>query len=649
MSAPWTLEKFGLPPTLALSMSSLGVVTCVSGGLQLVVPSYGLRLVRRFGAESVGWFLVIAFSSLALLRVFGTGPGIALPGGVLATEGIFAVGALLLLVGMGHLESIFSERQAVRRKEKDLCGQWTTRIQSETSDLARKNQELLDQRVLFEQRVAALEEAVMRYHLLFDECPQAMWVFDLRTQRILEVNQAAARLYGLPRQELLARQAREMVADSAQESFGKYVARRCTGEEPPICLPYRPKGHCAFEVELIGIDLRYDGSPARLVLASDITPREQQRTELRNAVRLEVISQVAGGFAHHFNNLLAIIEGNAALLEDDQTPDQLAQHVQHISGAVSRGAVLTRQLLAVAGQRKLQVAPIELNGLLVGMNPLLRRLVGGEVSLQTIYDATLPAVLADTYLVEQAVINLVINARDAMPDGGSITIQTSSVRRRVGEDSQVFVRLAIRDTGCGMTPEVQARLFEPFFTTKEVGRGTGLGLASVYGALKQQAGWIEFSSESGQGTEARVYLPCAQDTAVVAGRPREQVALGTVLLVEADDRARSMARCVLNWNGYRVVEADGSATALMLWESQSANIDLLLVDAALTDGLSGIDLARQLLKAKPSLRVVCGSAAKKFDLGDELSTKVRVVTKPYTPEVLLQSVQAAVPANKSEA
>lgn len=629
----------------------------MSGGLQLVVPSYGLRLVRRFGAESVGWFLVVAFSSLGLLHLFGTGRPASVAGVALATEAIYAVGALLLLVGMGHLEALCSERLAGSSKERDLCGKWTSRIQSETSELIRKNQELLEQQALCEQRLLALEDSATRYHSLFDNNPQAMWVFDLRTRRILAANKAAARLYGLAREDLLACSAGDLMAESATERFSQYVATRCTGSETPICLVQKPKGRAPMETEMLGLDLRYDGAPARLVLVTDLAQRHQHDAELRNSVRFEVVSRVAGGFAHHFNNLLAIIEGRAALLQDEKTDAKSAQHLQHISTAVSRAATLTRQLLTVAGQRESHVAPMELNGLLMGMNQLIRRLVGNGVVLQTGYDSALPLVVADAYLVEQVLVNLVLNARDAMPNGGTISIQTSTIRREtapVGNEptpsTGEFVRLTVRDTGCGMTPEVQARLFEPFFTTKEVGQGTGLGLASVYGALKQQSGWIEFSSEPGKGTEARVFLPCAPVSEKIVRTKSYEVSRGTVLLVEADDRTRSMARCVLNWNGYRVIEADGSATALMLWETQLSNIDLLLVDASLDDGLSGQELARRLSRAKPSLKVVFGSAPVAAGSGEGLEPNERVtmVARPYTPELLLQAVRSCLPAKSAK-
>lgn len=640
-------------------MSGIGVLSIVSGGLQLFVPSYGLRLVRRFGAESVGWFLVVAFASLGLLHAFGAGRPAGLVGSPLTTEAIAAVGALLLLVGMGHLESLCSERQAGRSREQGLHGQLASQLRSETSALEQQNQELLAERALCEERLAALEASVGRYHSLFDDSPQAMWIFDLRTHRILAVNKAALRLYGFAREEFLARTGRDLMVGADAGRFTQYAAMRCTGNEAPLCLWQHRKHSAPLPTEIIGLDLAYDGAPARLLLVTDFARRQEHETELRNAVRFEVIRQVAGGFAHHFNNLLAIIEGSVALLRDDRPGARCAEPFQHISVAVNRAAWLTRQLLSVAGQRVATIVPVELNGVLTGMHPQLQQLVGEGVTIQTVYSSGLPPVLADAQLVEQLMVNLVLNARDAMPDGGTVYIQTAAARRETtlpgstGQgDRTDFVRLSVRDTGCGMTPEVQARLFEPFFTTKDVGRGTGLGLASVYGALRQQAGWIEFTSQPGQGTEARVFLPCGSGSAQLsAAKDCDLASLGTVLLVEPDDRVRGMVRCVLGWNGYRVIEAAGSAVAMMLWESQAANIDLLFVDASLGDGMTGPELARRLSERKPSLKVVLGvtSSHAHEGMSPQAAAGSMTLRKPFTPERLLQAVRTSIPGGAASA
>lgn len=639
-------------------MSGLGVVTVVSSGLQIVVPSYGLRLVRRFGAQSVGWFLVISFSSLALLHLFGVGRPAGLAGAALATEAIYAVGALLLLVGMGHLEAIFSERQQVKFKESALCEDWTSRIRAETAELERHNHELQEWNALSAQRISALEASEVRYRTLFEDSPQAMWVFDLRTQRILATNPAAERMVGFSKDELATLTIRDVLADAVAGDYLKHLAACGSGTRGPLRWQLQCKNGSRIDVELIETDLRYDGAPARLLVATDLSPIQKRETELRNSVRLEVIAQVAGGVAHHFNNLLTIIDGSAAMVRANPTDPQADRHLENISSAVTRAASLTRQLVSVGGKRALQLEPLDLNELLQTLAHTVRRLVGNGIVIQNFYGVGLPPVLADARLVEQALISLVLNARDAMPNGGTITINTSTTARKqsfhLGSDREVdreYVRLVVRDTGCGMSPEVLAHLFEPFFTTKDVGRGTGLGLASVYGGIKQQGGWVELSSEVGRGTEARVFLPCAPaNSSVIRAKARPAVMLGTILLVEPDDRVRGMARCTLNWNGYRVIEADNCATALMLWQNQAMKVDLLLVDLAAEEGSTGLELAKQLHQAKPSLRVVCSAVASSTHRDESLEHTARwsFLAKPYNPETLLQAVQAelAVPTDR---
>jgi len=261
-------------------------------------------------------------------------------------------------------------------------------------------------------------------------------------------------------------------------------------------------------------------------------------------------------------------------------------------------------------------------------------------------------VLADRYLLEYILVNLVLNARDAMPTGGTITISTANVRldgTRVSGNPETragqFVRLAIRDTGRGMTPEVRAQLFEPFFTTKDIGEATGLGLAGVYGAVRQQSGWIELNTDAGAGTEFRVFLPSAPAAEVLArmeAKSATRVIKGTVMLIEPDERARGLARCVLNWNDYRVIEADGSAAASLLWDSQASNIDLLLTDLSLPDGRSGRDLADQFQKAKPGLKVIYSSVSCPGEETQKpaLPDGLKFLPKPFTPDKLVQAVKS---------
>lgn len=633
-------------------MNAFGVLTLISGGLQLVVPSYALRLVRRFGAQSVGWFLVVAFASLGMLNLFGSDGGF---GGGFSAEVVCAVGSVLLLVGMGHLETVFSERQQGESKEKALRDEWASRARTETADLARRNRELSEQVARYEQQVKSLGESERQYRALFEENPHPMWIFDLRNHRILLGNAAALKLYRYSQEEFLTLSVCDLLSESAGARFLQYAAQRCSGRENPVRWQHRRKDQELLEVEVLGIDLRCGDVPARLILADDLMPRLQREAETRNAVRFEVIGQVAAGFAHHFNNLLAVIEGNASLMTEMNGDGKSSGHLKNISVAVNRAATLTRQLLLVGGRREFHIIPADLNALLRNSCHLLRRLVGNQISIQYQHGTGLPPVRADVQQLEQVLVNLVLNARDAMPQGGVLTIATSTVVRKEATPAQdglirtgEFVRLTVRDTGGGMTPEVRARLFEPFFTTKDIGEASGLGLAGVYGSLKAQSGWIEITSEPGQGTECRVFLPCAPgSTPATCGDTQANGALGTILLVDPDDRTRGTARCALNWNGYRVIEADGSAIALMLWESQAAKVDLLLVEASLADGSSGSELVQRLRQTKPKLKVLFTSAME-AGVGEQFDVASRNgwVAKPYRTEQLLEAVQNALASDQ---
>jgi nitrogen-specific signal transduction histidine kinase/CheY-like chemotaxis protein len=402
-----------------------------------------------------------------------------------------------------------------------------------------------------------------------------------------------------------------------------------------------------IDVEITAVDMKYTGWPARLVLASNVTQRRQREDEARQVHKMEIITQVSGGVADHFSTILASIESNTvSLAQRSQDPASVDQ-LKRISAAVTRGSALARQLLAVGGRYSLQLEALDLNSLIRNQTHTLRRLVGERIELQTIYGGRLFPVLADRYLIDHIVLNLVLNARNAMPEGGTISVSTSAARvsgSRVESGQQIkageFLRLTVSDTGSGIAPEVQSRLFEPFFST---GKGAGLGLASVYGAVRQLSGWVEFKTEVGVGTEFKIYLPFApaSDTYVDGALHADASRIRkTILLVEPDDRVRNLAHCVLNWHGYRVIEADSSATALMFWEGQASSIDLLLTDFDLSGEGSGCELASQLQQARPELKVIyaVNGAPEETAESQARLEGLKFIGKPYSPEKLLKEV-----------
>jgi two-component system, cell cycle sensor histidine kinase and response regulator CckA len=498
-------------------MSGFGELALVSGALQLTVPSYSLRLVRRFGTSRVGWFVVAAFSSLAAmhflkpLRPMNMGPASGM-----TLEIVFAIAAALLLLGLCHLETLMLERQQAERAEQRLRAQWECQVQEKTADLAQANQELLRRTARLEQAESALRESEAEYCLLFEENPQPMWIFDLRSLRLLIGNKAALRQYGFEAGEFRALTARELLPPAAAARFVQDAAKPCSGAQSRGLWQHRRKDGSLVEVEVTALDLHYGSAPARLMLASDITQRRQRERELCEAQKQEVVSRLAGGVAHHFNNTLSIISGYASLLLHRSQDEKAAEPLKQICAAVDRAAGLSRQLLITSGQFALRQELLDLDGLMTNLEPMLRRLVGKEIALQRSSAPGLPHILADARMVEHIVVNLVLNARDAMPHGGSLAICTDIVpgaecpseRARAAKPARV-VRLTVRDTGSGIAPEVEPYLFEPFFSTRGIGKGRGLGLASVQGAVKQQAGWIEYTTQPGVGTEFRVFFPAA--------------------------------------------------------------------------------------------------------------------------------------------
>ncbi len=384
----------------------------------------------------------------------------------------------------------------------------------------------------------------------------------------------------------------------------------------------------------------------------ETTERKQLEDQLRQAQKIEAIGRLAGGVAHDFNNLLTAILGGAELLRDDLPKDDpRGAELDDIMEAAQRGAALTHQLLAFSRKQILEPRVFSLNDLVRNAAKMLGRLIGEDIELISATAPDLGAVEADPGQIEQVLMNLVVNARDAMPRGGRLTIETANVeldeeyaRRRLGATPGPHVMLAVTDTGVGMDEATKARLFEPFFTTKEAGKGTGLGLATVYGIVKQSGGSIWVYSEVGKGTSFKVYLPR------VFAEPREHLApraaaprpkgTETILLVEDDLTLRALARRVLSASGYTVVEANSPADAITLCERDGAQIDLLLTDVVMP-GMGGVELAERIRRIRANLKVLYMSGYTHGAVSHQqvLPPGVAYLQKPFTPGKLASRVR----------
>ena len=384
----------------------------------------------------------------------------------------------------------------------------------------------------------------------------------------------------------------------------------------------------------------------------DITERKQLEEQFHQAQKMEAVGRLAGGVAHDFNNLLTAILGSADLVLDSLTPGVPArEELEEIRKAALRAADLTRQLLAFSRQQVIAPTALNPNEVVANMDKLLRRLLGEDVELRTRLTPDLVTVKADPSQLEQVVLNLAVNARDAMPNGGKLTIETQNVeldaayvRGHISAQPGPYAMIAVSDTGVGMDAATQARIFEPFFTTKEIGKGTGLGLATVYGIVKQSGGWIWVYSEPGQGTTFKIYLPRVTEAvppaAVTPAPPASVRGSETILLVEDDEMIRNLVQKVLQANGYRVLVAANGRDAERVAGQHEGPIHLLMTDVVMP-GMNGREVAERLAAARAGVRVLylSGYTDDAIVHHGVLEPGVAFLQKPFTPAVLGRRVR----------
>ena len=386
-------------------------------------------------------------------------------------------------------------------------------------------------------------------------------------------------------------------------------------------------------------------------ITRDVSDRKLLEKQLQQAQKMEAIGQLAGGIAHDFNNLLSVINGHCELLEEQLAPNERPrQNCEQIKKAGERAAGLTRQLLAFSRQQVLEPRILNLNTLVVDLEKMLKRVIGEDVEFRISLDSRLAPVKADRGQIEQVLMNLVVNARDAMPNGGHLIVETTNVfledefARQRGYSQRSYVGLSVTDNGTGMDADTQARMFEPFFTTKEVGKGTGLGLATAYGVITQSGGHIEVQSHVGQGTTFRIYLPAVRE-AVREQKPKSRMekqmgALETILLVEDEEALRTLIGDLLINSGYHVLQAESPDQAILLARQSSGPIHLLLTDVIMP-GMNGRALAQRLVTLRPELKVVYMSGYAGFKQSEILEAPCILLAKPFEWDTLLQKLRDA--------
>jgi PAS domain S-box-containing protein len=392
---------------------------------------------------------------------------------------------------------------------------------------------------------------------------------------------------------------------------------------------------------------------------TDITERVNLEAQLLHSQKLESIGQLAAGVAHDFNNILTIIQGHADRLVAGCAPaSPQTEPLNEISAAARRASSLTRQLLTFSRKQVMQPRVLDLNTLIAHLGKLLQRLLSENIALHSRLERDLPAIEADAGMIEQVIMNLSVNARDAMPKGGQLTLGTSlkridEARARRNPDARpgAFVCLCVTDTGSGMSPETLGRIFEPFYTTKEVGKGTGLGLATVYGIVKQHQGWVEVESELNVGTTFHVYLPACDKKAEAASLDSDASPSAvrggseTILLVEDEPVLRELARVILQDLKYRVIEAGSGVEAVKVFQAHEGRVDLLLTDLVMPEGMTGRELADHLKVRSPGLKVIFTSGYSADVLGNEpLRDGTLFLQKPYAPPLLARTVRQCLDA-----
>ncbi|MEI7731906.1 MAG: PAS domain S-box protein [Verrucomicrobiota bacterium] len=499
---------------------------------------------------------------------------------------------------------------------------------------------------------ATLRASEERFRAVVESGPDG--IFIQTDRKFAYVNQLAARLFGVDSPAALLGQ--PVLSRIHPDDHVQVIDRIRRLNEERMAVPtiqekmLRMDG-TGFDAEVTAVPFNYQERHGALVFFRDVTEKKRLEQQLQQARKMESIGQLAGGVAHDFNNILAATVLQLELLQQKTMPKtDIHESLTEVTTHVNRAANLTRQLLQFGRRSMMQVRVLNVNEVVENLLTMLRRLIGENIRIQCDLTAQLALVEADAGMLEQILMNLLVNARDAMPKGGQITISTANLELNEAQakfNLQArpgrFVVLSVTDTGCGMSAATLQHLFEPFFTTKDVGQGTGLGLATVHGIVNQHKGWITVESKVGQGSTFRVYLPASEKPAAPKPAPAapEPIRGGkeTILLVEDEHSVRNTFTIFLQRWGYTVWPAANGKEAIELWQKHSANVDLLFTDMIMPEGMTGIELAVSLRQSKPGLRVIiCSGYSVESVYPDQSAHKnITFISKPCPP-ALLQSV-----------
>jgi two-component system cell cycle sensor histidine kinase/response regulator CckA len=561
-----------------------------------------------------------------------------------------------------QLAHALTHKWALARQAKLRLEDLDRMVRQRTEELMVANRSLhreIEERVRIQDELRVSEE---RFSKAFHSSPFPMAIQGCADPRFLDANPSFLELGGYTFEQLSQSTGRELEFWSKGGEAGS--------------TPFRPEGRlrnqsCLFrrhdgttrQTLLFTEPLTLGGTPCLLLIMEDITDQLKLEAQLRQAQKMEVIGRMAAGIAHEFNNILTVIQGDVGLLQiaDASVVDKKAL-LDQIMQASKRAAAFTRQLLAFSRKQVLQPHPLNLSAVVQRAKKMFSRLIGEKFEIQLHCPNELPSVMADEGGVEQILINLALNARDAMPEGGVIQIATEAAilgeaaananpEARPGR----FVCLSVADNGCGMGHQVLARIFDPFFTTKDVGKGTGLGLSTIHGIVKQHEGWIEVTSELGTGSRFKIFLPVCDAPATpdvsVNGEknPAPEPGKGeTVLVVEDEPAVRELACASLQRRGYHVLKAANGPQAVEVWEQNAAQVHLLLTDMVMPSGMNGGELAKILQSRNPGLKVIYTSGYSPEILKKDsiLAQGINFLPKPYDPNTLLKAIRTCLDGGK---
>jgi PAS domain S-box-containing protein len=498
--------------------------------------------------------------------------------------------------------------------------------------------------------VRSLRESELRYRVLFESSPEPMWLYDLETARLVDVNAAAVAMYHLDGDQVGDIRVTDFADEDGAAAMEEMLAANRRGDQARVEATHRLRDGGTAYVEIVSSPVELAGRDTGLAVLRDVTATRRMAEQLRHAAQMEAVGRLAGGIAHDFNNLLTAISGYADLLLRRTPEGPIERYGKEIKRAADAAAALTRQLLAFSRKQVLRPRVVDLNAVLRDEERMLRRLIGEDIELATLFaDAPAP-VLADPVQLEQVILNLAVNARDAMPEGGRLAFEIRDEEVGAGREglpAGPYVALVVSDTGTGMTNEVRQHVFEPFFTTKPAGQGTGLGLATVYGIVIQSGGAVSVKSTPGAGTTFTILLPRSGEMVDVPKEERAVIDGGseTVMLVEDEAAIRALTEELLGQLGYDVLVADDCAAALDLARRHTGKIHLLLTDVIMPV-MPGPELAKRVLEIHPETKVLFMSGY----TGEMITTRgilfegTTLLEKPFTLDDLGGKVRAVLDA-----